>query len=141
MNGIWNIYRWNINKRLKEKSLVDKSDISGFIVNSNLDKEIQPIYRYFKKICNSSHISAWNSKGLPDERIWIPAISINGLAPALNYISTKSQLKFDGSCLKQDKVGFTHEKVVVAYPTCEINLGPFTGGKDFTLGNYLLSWL
>ena len=127
MNGIWNIYSWNINKRLKEKSLVDKSDISGFIVNSNLDKEIQPIYRYFKKICNSNHISAWNSKELPDERIWIPAISINGLAPALNYISTKSQLKF--------------EKVVVTYPTCEINLGPFTGGKDFTLGNYLLSWL
>ena len=66
MNGIWNIYSWNINKRLKEKSLVDKSDISGFIVNSNLDKEIQQ--RYFKKICNSNHISAWNSKGLSDER-------------------------------------------------------------------------
>ena len=66
MNGIWNIYRWNINERLKEKSLVDKSDISGFIVNSNLDKEIQQ--RYFKKICNSNHISAWNAKGLSDER-------------------------------------------------------------------------
>ena len=27
----------------------------------------QPIYRFFKKIGNTSHISAWKSKGLSDE--------------------------------------------------------------------------
>ena len=34
----------------------------------------------------------------------------NRLAPALSYICNKTRLKFDGICLKQDKITFTHEK-------------------------------
>ena len=33
----------------------------------------------------------------------LPATSHNRLAPSLNYIDTRSRIKFDGQCLKQDK--------------------------------------
>ena len=61
------------------------------------------MYRYCKKIGNTDHISSWKSKGLSDESIKPPATSNNNLAPLLNYIGIKTRVKFDGSCLKQDK--------------------------------------
>ena len=95
-----------LNVKIKDRGLVNRSDISGFIDNSGLDKKIkalvtkakleqdkqdkivkleafnfsyfhgkshsddgmqnyfvfQPVYRYFKKIANSNHVSAWKSK-------------------------------------------------------------------------------
>ena len=140
-----------LNAKITEKELVDKSDISGFIDNSDLDKTIatllpkaelkaeqdkigkfqaffssyfrlfeddgtqnylvfQPIYKYFKKIANSGHISAWKSKGLSDESIKLPGSSNNSVTPELNYISIKPRVKFDGSCLKQNKIRFTPKK-------------------------------
>ena len=36
-------------------------------------------------------------------------------APALNYIKTKLQVKFDGNCLKRDKVTFTRKQVTNIY--------------------------
>ena len=67
----------------------------------------QPVYKCFKKIADSDYISAWKPKGLPDESIKpLPATSNNNLAPQSNYISTKPRVKFDGSCLKQNKVIF-----------------------------------
>ena len=59
----------------------------------------QPICRCFKKIDNSKHNWVWKSKGLPDESIKSPTTSNNNLSPSLNYIGTKMQVKFDGSCL------------------------------------------
>ena len=59
------------------------------------------MYRYFKKIDNTEPISL--SK---------PNVSDNFLAPALSYIGNKTRVKFDGSCLKQDKITFTHGKIV-----------------------------
>ena len=47
------------------------------------------VYRYFKKIAYSDHISAWKSKGLSDESIKLPAASKNSFGPALNHINTK----------------------------------------------------
>ena len=61
------------------------------------------MYRYCKKIGNTDHIPSWKSKGLSDESIKPPATSNNNLAPLLNYIGIKTRVKFDGSCLKQDK--------------------------------------
>ena len=98
---------------------------------------LQSVY-ISKKIANSRHISAWKSKVLSDESIKPPAASNNSLAPALNYISTKSRLKFDGSYLKQDKVAFFHKKVVNIYIVYEIYLWLFNVGKDFALGNSLV---
>ena len=42
----------------------------------------QPVYKYFKTIANSDHISAWKSKGFSDEISKPPATSNNSLAPA-----------------------------------------------------------
>ena len=51
---------------------------------------LQSVYRYFKKIGNTDHISAWKSKGLSDESIKPSTTSNNNLSPALNlYIHTK----------------------------------------------------
>ena len=71
--------------------------------------EFQPMYKYFKKICNTDHISAWKSKGLSDESIKSPSTSVNSLAPSLTYIGTKRRVKFVGSCLKQDEITFIHK--------------------------------
>ena len=40
------------------------------------------MYRYFKKVCNTDHVSAWKSKGLSDEITKPPAASNNILAPS-----------------------------------------------------------
>ena len=91
--------------------------------------------KYFKKISNTSHISEWKSKGLSDKVIKPPATSDNSLAPALSYFGTKTGVKFDGGCLKQDKITFTHRTMVYVYTICELssNLNNF----DFTLENCL----
>ena len=47
---------------------------------------------------------------MSDESINPPATSGNSLAPALNYIGNNTRVKFDESCLKQDKITFIHKK-------------------------------
>ena len=62
----------------------------------------------------------------------------------LNCINTKILLKFDGSCLKQEKVTFNYKNAVNIYFFYEINLWPFKQSADFTLVNFslrLLSYL
>ena len=44
----------------------------------------QAIYRYFKNIGNTDHLSSWKSKELSDESIKPPAASNNSLALAFN---------------------------------------------------------
>ena len=39
----------------------------------------------------------------------------NFLTPSLNYLGTKIRVRFSGSCLKQDKVTYTHGKIVNIY--------------------------
>ena len=65
--------------------------------------------------------------------------SNNSLAPSLNYIYNKIRVKLDGSCLKQEKVTFTHKQVVNIYTAYEINLWSFIADQDFTLENSLFS--
>ena len=50
----------------------------------------------------------WKSKGLSDEVIKPPTPSDNSLAPASSYIGNKTRVIFYGSCLRRDKVTFTH---------------------------------
>ena len=59
---------------------------------------------------------------MSDESIESPSSSNNSIAPALNYFGTKARVKFNGSCLKQDKIAFTHGKIVNIYIVYEINL-------------------
>ena len=114
-----------LDAKIKE-NLVNETNTSGFINNSDLDKKIatidekaelkvepdkivklqsfdssylrvksyfeddltqiyllfQTIYRFFKRTCNTDHISAWKLKGLPDKNIKSPATSDNSLAPS-----------------------------------------------------------
>ena len=89
----------------------------------------QSIYKYF--------ISAWKSKGLPDESIRPPATSDNSFIPSLDCIGVRTRAKFVGQCLKQDKITFPHKKIVNIYIVFEINLWPFRHDGDFNLRNTL----
>ena len=75
---------------------------------------------------------------MPVESINPVATSDNSLTPSLNYIWTKTRVGFYGSCLKQDKITFTHEKTVNFYIVYEINL--WNRGYDdyLTLANFCL---
>ena len=64
--------------------------------------------RYFKKIGNIEHIFASKFKRLSDEIIKPHAISGNSLAPGLNYVGNEVRVNLAGSCLKQDRITFTH---------------------------------
>ena len=67
--------------------------------------------KYFKKTGNTDHILAWKIKRLSDESIKPSNTSDNSLAPALKSIGNKTRVKFDGGCLKQDKLHLLMEKL------------------------------
>ena len=73
------------------------------------------MYKYFKKIGNTDHISAQKSKGLSDESINPPVTCDNSLASSLSYIGINIRVKFVGSCFKQDKITFFHKKILNIY--------------------------
>ena len=56
------------------------------------------------------------------ESIKPPSTSDNSLAPSLNCIITKSRVKFQYQCLKQNKITFTHRNIVKIYIVYETNL-------------------
>ena len=72
----------------------------------------QPMNKYFKKINNTDFISEWKSKVLSNEVIKPPAISSKNHIPGLDYFGIKTRVKFNGNCLKQDKITYTHGKIV-----------------------------
>ena len=61
---------------------------------------LQPMYKQFWKIGDTDYISVWKTKGLSDEVIKPPTTSDNIIAPALNYIDSKTRVKFVKGCLK-----------------------------------------
>ena len=71
----------------------------------------QPAYRYFKVVTNTNYISLWKSKGLSAENIKPPTTSGNSLTPELSYYDYNIRVTFTGSCLKQSKITYTHEKI------------------------------
>ena len=67
----------------------------------------QPMYKYFKIIAgvgNGSHIYYWKSKRLSDKGINSIKTSSYSVIPYLDYNGTKIKVKFNGICLKQDKI-------------------------------------
>ena len=76
------------------------------------DLAFKLMHRHFEKISNTELISSWKSEGLSNESNKPPATSSNNLGPALSYIAVRTRVKFDGTCLKQDKITFTHGNVV-----------------------------
>ena len=118
-------------------------DSSYFIGKSHFEEDgtqnylvFQLMYRYFKTD-SSYHISSWTSKGLSNKSIKPPSAPNNFLAPSLNYLGTKIRVKFSGSCLKQDKLTYTHGKIVNIYIVYEINKMDNTIISDPALENCL----
>ena len=99
----------------------------------------QPISRYFKTVANTVQVTPWKTKGLSDENIKPLLTSNNSLNLATNYFdNSRIRGKFDGNCLKQEKLTFTHNQVVNIYIVYEKNLWSFTVGQDLTQINSLL---
>ena len=116
-------------------------DSSYFIGKSYFEEDgtqnysvFQPISRYFKIVTNTDYVSSWKSKGLSDESITPPTTSDNSLTPALSYYGFKIRLKFIGSCLKQDKITYTHGKTVNIYTVYELSASD-SFNNDPTLKN------
>ena len=97
------------------KSHLENNDTQNYLV-------FQTAYRYFKRVNNTNdHILSWKYKGLSDESTKPPTTTNNILNPLLHYVVTKTRVELKGSCLKQDKISFDHEKVVNVYIIYEIN--------------------
>ena len=115
-----------------ELNKLKTNDSSYFIGKSYFEENgtqnylvFQTINKCFKVITNTDYVSLWKSKELSAESIKPPTTSGNSLTPALNYYGTKTRVKFTGSCLKQPKVSYTHEKVVNIYIVYELGASSF----------------
>ena len=118
-------------------------DSSYFIGKSHFEEDgtqnylvFQPIISYFKVITDTNYISSWKPEGLSVESIKPSATSDNSLIPELNYYGNKVRVKFTGSCLKQPKISYTHEKVVKIYIVYELGASS-SHNNDPTLKNCL----
>ena len=81
------------------------------------------MYRYFNRLSgvgNGNYNYFWKSKGLLDENITAPTTSDFKLNPEY-FFGTKTRVKFDESCLKQDKITYNHGKLVSIYILYEIS--------------------
>ena len=84
----------------------------------------QTIYRYFKRIAgvgSGNYIYFGKSKGLSDERINSITTSNYSIIPELSHYGTKTRVKFNGSCLKQDKATYSHGTIVNIYIVYEVS--------------------
>ena len=57
---------------------------------------------------------------MSDERINSIIASNYSTTPSLDYLGGKIRVTFTGSCLKQDKITYTHGKIVNIYIVCGI---------------------
>ena len=81
----------------------------------------QKVGRYFKTVsANDSNFLLWKSKGLSNESIKPPTTPNKILNPSLDFVGTKARVKFNGDCLKQEKITFNHGKIKNIYIVYEI---------------------
>ena len=78
------------------------------------------MYRYFR-VVSSDYILEWKSKGLSDKSIKSPSAAHHFLHPSLNYLGNKTRARLHESYLKQDKITYTHGKIVNTYIAYETN--------------------
>ena len=57
---------------------------------------------------------------MSNESIKPPSASNKMLNPSVNYVGTKARVKFNGDCLKEEKIAFNHGKMVNTYIVYEI---------------------
>ena len=99
-----------MNRYFLDKSYFENDGNQNYLI-------FQLMSRYLKFVTNTQNISSWRSKGLSDEEIKV----VNGLYPSVNYVNEKLRLKFEGSCLAQTKVTYTHKNIVNIYIVYEIS--------------------
>ena len=90
----------------------------------------------FIVVTNTEFISAWKSKELSNRSITPPTTSDHRLNLHVNYYGIKIGVKFNGSCLKQDKIIYTHKNVVSIYIVYELGVSS-SQSHDLTLENCL----
>ena len=136
-----------ITKNKSKKLLVENKlkklktfDLSYFIGKNCFEEDgaqnylvFQPMRKYLQKISKTNNISEWKSKGLSDEVIKSP---YNILAPTPGYDSKRMYLIFDGGCLKQDEVIYSHDKIINIYIVYDLKSN-LAYDPDFTLENCL----
>ena len=66
---------------------------------------------------------------MSDERINSVTTSNYSITPELNHYGTKARIKFNGSCLKQDKATYNHGTIVNIYIVYEIS-------KNYDISSY-----
>ena len=84
--------------------------------------------KYLKVVNSKNYVQEWKSKGISDESIKPLPTSNNFLNPLLEC-SNKLKLKFNGRCLRQDKITFDHGRKINIYIVYEI-------GKTFNIRGY-----
>ena len=107
-----------VENELKKLKAFDSSYVKGknyFVGDDDTQNYLvfQPMFKYFKKIVSNGRISAWKSKELSDESIKTPSISDNILNSLSYFVLAMTIVKFNESCLKQDKNTYTHEKITL----------------------------
>ena len=116
------------------KSHFEGDDTRNYLV-------FQPINRYFKVTANTDYVSSCKSKGLSAESIRSPATSNNSLTPVLNYYGTKTRVKFNGSCVQQPKLLYTHGTIVKIHILYELDLTLMIQQKrKFNINRKLFIW-
>ena len=58
---------------------------------------------------------SWKSRELSNEIIKSLTTSNNMLSPRLIYVGTETRIEFNESCLKQNKITYTHGTIVNIY--------------------------
>ena len=110
------------------KSHFEDDGIQNYLV-------FQPMHKYFEITPTINIILSWKSKGLSDETIK-PHRTHTVLAPELSFVGNKTRVKFNGSCITQNKIMFYHKKVVNIYIVYELILHNSNSNYP-TLENYL----
>ena len=71
----------------------------------------QLVFSHFKIPINNKVVMPWKTKDWSDESIKLPAILVNSLNSRLDYFNNpKFRVEFNRSCLKLDKITFSHNK-------------------------------
>ena len=88
------------------------------------------------RVVTGNYIYFCKSKGLSDINITPRTTSDYRLNPQVSYFGTKTKIKFNGNCLKQDKLTYTHGKTVNIYIAYELTASS-SNDKDPTQRNSL----
>ena len=70
--------------------------------------------KYLKVANSKNYVQEWKSKGISDKSIK-PLPTSNNFLNSLLECSNKLKLKFNGSCLRQDKITFDHGRKINIY--------------------------